>query len=116
MMLRQTIVAMAIAIGACLAGTPALADVPPLDACETAGKACQNAGEAGNKPGSCVSTTCERATPSGKMTYACLRCQASTDDGGGCSMATSSADGVAAALMGLFGFASLIVWRRRFRR
>lgn len=50
------------------------ADIPPLDACGTAGQACKNAGNDGTSTGVCTATTCTRATPNGPTSYSCNRC------------------------------------------
>jgi len=60
---------------------PARADIPPADACMTAGEACSNTDN--GEPGVCKESTCSRPTPGGSMTYECYRCL--RDGGGGAS-------------------------------
>ncbi len=60
--------------------TPALADVAPPNACDTAGASCDTAGPNFDEPGKCESQTCSRYTPDGPMSYDCLRC--AIPDGG----------------------------------
>ena len=57
----------------------ARADIPPPDACTKAGETCNNAGKNADQPGICATRTCTRGSPSGTMTYDCLRCVEPTD-------------------------------------
>jgi MYXO-CTERM domain-containing protein len=68
-----------------LLAAPAVADIPPDDACMAAdvNEACDNAGEDANQPGICRADTCTRATPDGPMTYECFLCKAATEGNGG---------------------------------
>lgn len=61
-------------------------DVPPPDSCTTVGESCNNAGSGYDQPGTCVTSTCTRATPDGSVQYECSRCVAgSAGTGGGTS-------------------------------
>ena len=54
-----------------LVAAPAIADIPPPDACGREGEACDNA----PGPGVCRKARCGRATPEGSIDYDCLRCR-----------------------------------------
>lgn len=86
-MLKLNSLLMAAALGCALVSRPALADLAPLDACSASevGKPCRSAlvNDAPDQPGVCVSTTCQRATPNGAMSYPCYRCEASPESGAG---------------------------------
>jgi len=76
---------------------PALADVPPPDACQdvgSVGQMCNNAGPNNDQPGVCVASTCEHPTPDGSSSYACALCEGpdaeAPKDGGGSSSSGSS--------------------------
>ena len=89
----------AFALFSCLVVTPAWADLPPPDDCDTAGEACSNAGDSFDQPGTCTSDTCTRGSPDGKITeYECLRCLA--DAGAGGSGAGGASTGGAAVTGG----------------
>jgi len=60
----------------------ARADVPPPDSCTTVGQACNSAGPTYDQPGTCVTSTCRRATPDGPVEYECARCIAGSGAGG----------------------------------
>ncbi len=128
--------------GTALLSTPALADIPPPDACLAAdvGKACNDAviGQATGQPGICQQDTCTRATPDGSMTYECYLCKAqdagsggdsgssagsssttsskSDDDGGGCSVASASTGGLSALLTAVAALGFALTRRRAARR
>lgn len=119
-----------------LLAAPALADIPPPDACTEAdeGKACDNAGENADEPGVCKKDSCTRQTPSGSMTYECYVCQETTgtggaanhggssddtsakDDDGGCSMSPAPARGLAALFAPVAALGLAAARRRRSRR
>lgn len=127
-----------------LLAAPALADIPPPDACMQAdeGKACDNAGQNADQPGVCKQSSCTRQTPDGPMTYDCHLCQAanggtsgaagatgnggstaaggttsrSNDDDGGCSMSAAPVGGLAALIGPLAAFGLAVARRRRSRR
>ncbi len=128
-------------LGVSLSGSPARADVAPPDQCSASeeGKPCDNAMGTGNDLGAgvCKATTCQRATPSGSMTYDCYRCVANeggsggssggssstagTSSGGksggdGCSVATVGAAGGVGGLLLALGFLSARAARRRSSR
>ncbi len=121
-----------------LLAAPAFADIPPPDACMQAeeGKACDNAGEAADKPGLCKKDSCTKQTPSGSMTYECYVCQETTgaggsttgnggtnaetstkdDEEGGCSLSPGPARGLAAVFAPVAALALAAARRRRSRR
>jgi hypothetical protein len=76
------------------------ADVPPPDSCNSAGTACNVAGPNYDQPGTCVDSTCTRATPGGPVSYACLRCEIGADSGGGAGGGASNGAGGAPATSG----------------
>lgn len=79
-----------------VASPPARADIPPPDACTALGASCNNAGPNADQPGTCQASTCQRATPSGSMSYPCNRCSAGSGSGGagpGTGGAASSSGG-----------------------
>jgi MYXO-CTERM domain-containing protein len=115
-----------LALAAALLAAPALADIPPADACMAAdeGEACDNAGENADQPGICQADTCTRTTPDGPMTYDCYVCKptgAKGDDKGGdeddgsCNAAAVPASGLAGLAVPLLAF-GLAAWRRRRSR
>jgi MYXO-CTERM domain-containing protein len=124
-MLNIKVTGLALAAG--LLATPALADIPPEDACMAAdvGEACDNAGENADQPGICQADTCTRTTPDGPMTYDCFLCKASAGGGGDDDGAAEDDGSCNAAAVPVGGFAGLIVplmafglaaWRRRRAR
>ena len=48
-----------------LVASPARADIPPPDACTTAGQPCSNAGPSANQPGMCTASKCTKTLPNG---------------------------------------------------
>jgi MYXO-CTERM domain-containing protein len=110
---------LALALFGSALSVPALADVPPPDACDAAdvGKACDNAsGDTKmDLPGKCEKSVCTRATPSGSTTYDCYVCKPTANDkkdDGGCSTTggRSNLPFVVAPLL-MLGF----LWQRRRR-
>lgn len=98
-----------------LVAAPALADIPPADACAAAdaGKACDNANSDGKMdlPGTCQASKCTRTTPDGTMSYDCYVCKASDKkDDSGCSTSGSRRNGafvlVPLVILG-------VLWQRR---
>lgn len=75
------------------AAPSASADVPPPDSCTTVGQSCNNAGPSYDRPGTCVSTTCNRATPDGSVEYQCSRCLVGGGTGGGSGSGGGAATG-----------------------
>ena len=80
-------------LGTMLLAAPAFADIPPDDVCLAAsvGKACDNAGDNADQPGTCQKDMCTRATPDGSMSYECYRCIPEQGGAGGQGGATSEA-------------------------
>ena len=114
---------------ACLfAATPARADVPPPDVCQTENAVCHNAGDHYDQDGVCTASTCQKGSASGQVTtYDCLLCKPKAmgaagssevpndepKDDGGCSVRTLGTEkGIAALMLGL-GVLALGISRRR---
>lgn len=118
-MARHWLFVMVLSLVAALFTLPALADIPPADACQAAdvGKACENATASGKMDlnGTCQKAKCTRATPSGNMSYDCFLCKAGSakkDDAGGCSTAAGGGNAVF-ALVPLLVLGLLFNRRRR---
>jgi MYXO-CTERM domain-containing protein len=79
------VVASSWVLGSVLFAMPASADIAPDDACVQAneGKACDNAGDSADQPGTCTKDSCTRHTPDGPMTYDCYLCKAAEGGSGG---------------------------------
>jgi hypothetical protein len=118
-------------LGSLLLAAPALADIPPNDACTQVelGKACDNAGDAANQPGTCEEDTCRKTTPDGPMSYSCYLCKPrsggsagsgskadGSNDGGGCSLSSSLGRSSTAALAALAALGLASLRRRRSAR
>jgi hypothetical protein len=75
------------AFSSLLISLPALADIPPEDACtaDQVGKACDTAVVGGqtDQPGTCRQETCTRPTKDGAIKYDCFRCEADKTESGG---------------------------------
>jgi hypothetical protein len=119
LVVRHSMVVVALSFAGTFLAAPAFADIPPADACQAAeaGKACDNATKDGkmDQPGTCQKDTCTRATPSGSMSYDCYLCKATSaaKDDGGCSTSGRGGD-VTYALVPLLGGLA-ILWNRRRR-
>jgi len=70
-----------------LISLPALADIPPEDACsaDEVGQACDTAviGDRPDQPGVCRKETCTRPYKDGDVQYDCYRCEAADNTGSG---------------------------------
>lgn len=114
-MVRHLRFVVALSLAGALLAAPALADIPPADACQAAdvGKACENASADGKMDldGTCQKSKCSRATPSGTMSYECYLCKVgSAKDDGGCSTSRSGKN----AALGLIPLLALgLLWSRR---
>ncbi len=108
-----------------LAATPASADVPPPNDCNTPGGGCSTAPPDYQSPGTCTSTTCSKAGPDGGFDVPCNLCLpneggvaeggtgAPANDDSGCTVAPGPASTSLAALWLLLGAGALLVSRRR---
>jgi hypothetical protein len=85
--MRFTSLFLASGFASLLISLPALADIPPEDACSAAevGKACNTAviGDRPDQPGVCRKETCTRPYKDGDVQYDCYRCEAGDDTGSG---------------------------------
>jgi hypothetical protein len=92
-MIRSRTAALALLFAVSWHTTPARADVPPPDACTTAGSECSNAGDDFDEPGTCFLRTCTKGPPGEEVEYECLRCEKPGEGGGGAGGAGGSANG-----------------------
>lgn len=83
-MLRRSLIPVLFLGGAfLLAPTPALADVPPPNQCNSAGASCDNAPPDYKSPGVCTASKCQKALQDGSIEYDCTLCLASDAGGAG---------------------------------
>jgi hypothetical protein len=118
-----------VGLAAVLNTVPAVADLPPPDACSQVGKSCDTAGPNADAPGVCTTSECTRGSPSGAVKYECLRCVAGTTnpnpkpnpskkdrekgDSSGCRVGHFPKEGWLGGGMFALGFAALAFARRR---